>query len=141
MIVKLIGFGGECKPEYNTYQDAGADVWTTEEVTIPDGRVGCVGLGWGIELPQGTFAAVWPRSGKTLEGLICQLPPIDSGYRGEIHAMIANLSGKEVTIPKGTKIGQLVVQPYIRVEYQTEEEMAGLEDRGTNWAGSSDKKA
>ena len=34
---------------------------------------------------------------------------IDSGYRGEIHVHLFNHSDKEVVIPKGEKIAQLIL--------------------------------
>ena len=50
--------------------------------------------------------AVW-----RLKGLICELPPIDSGYRGEIHAIISNVSNQEHFLKKNSRIGQLVITP------------------------------
>lgn len=52
-----------------------------------------------------------------VKGLICELPPIDSGYRGEIHAIISNVSNKEYTLNKGTRIGQLVITPVIIADF------------------------
>lgn len=43
------------------------------------------------------------------KGLTCELPPVDSGYRGEIHAIISNVSNKAQIIAKDTRVGQLVI--------------------------------
>lgn len=39
------------------------------------------------------------------KGLVCELPPIDSGYRGEIHAIISNVSSESQILRKDTRIG------------------------------------
>lgn len=138
MVIELIDYGYKHKPKQNTYADAGYDVYTTEEISIPNGCVGMTGVGFGIKLPQGYMAAVFPRSGKTRDGLICQLPPVDSGYEGEIHAIIVNNTGEDVTIPEDTKIGQLVILPIVSgAEFVTAEEFEALDKRGTKAFGSS----
>lgn len=46
-----------------------------------------------------------------------QLPPIDSGYRGEIHAIISNVSTSSQTIHKDTRVGQLVITPVVIADF------------------------
>ena len=36
----------------------------------------------------------FPRTSMAVKGLVCELPPVDSGYRGEIHAIISNVSNQ-----------------------------------------------
>lgn len=52
-----------------------------------------------------------------LNGLICELPPIDSGYRGEIHAILSNVSNFEHLLKKDTRIGQLIITPVIIADF------------------------
>ena len=52
-----------------------------------------------------------------VKGLICELPPIDSGYRGDIHAVISNVSNLEHTLKKDTRIGQLIITPVIIADF------------------------
>ena len=52
-----------------------------------------------------------------LKGLICELPPIDSGYRGEIHAIISNVSNSEYLMKKDTRIGQLIITPVVIADF------------------------
>ena len=47
------------------------------------------------------------------KGLVCELPPIDSGYRGEIHAIISNVSSESQILRKDTRVGQLVITPVL----------------------------
>ena len=115
MKIKLIDFGVQkdhypFRPHDN---DAGADVFMPYDCTVKPGEILKIPLGYGIEIPDGYAGYVFPRSSMAVKGLICELPPIDSGYRGEIHAIISNVSNKEYTINKGTRIGQLVITPVI----------------------------
>lgn len=44
---------------------------------------------------------------------MCELPPIDSGYTGEVHAIISNVGNREYEIKSGDKVGQLVIMPVL----------------------------
>ena len=74
-------------------------------------------LGFGLEIPDGYAGYVFPRSSLAVKGLVCELPPIDSGYRGEIHAIVSNVSSIRQTIKKDTRIGQLVITPVIIADF------------------------
>ena len=51
-------------------------------------------LAFGLRIPDGYARYIFPRSGLSAKGIVCELPPIDSGYTGEVHAIISNV-GKE----------------------------------------------
>ena len=51
------------------------------------------------------------------KGLVCELPPIDSGYRGEIHAILSNVSTETQIIHKDTRVGQLVITPVLIADF------------------------
>lgn len=138
MKVKVIDFGYEKLPFRAHDNDAGADVhvclhgdvdrvalWPHETKKIP--------LGLGVCLPDGYAAYVFPRSGLATKGLVCELPPIDSGYRGEIHAIVTNCSDQKQIINNGDRIGQLVIMPVVVADFVTE---TGKE-RGENGFGST----
>src|SRR6056297_893648 len=113
MNIKLIDFGGK-KPNRAHYNDAGADVFARDKVTIWPNSIAKVPLGIGLELPDGFVAFVLPRSGKSAnEGLTTEVVPIDSGYRGEIHAIVYNANSAKAFIEEGTKIAQLVIVPTV----------------------------
>jgi dUTP pyrophosphatase len=95
-----------------------------------------------IELPEGYEAQVRPRSGMALrQGITCVNSPgtIDSDYRGEIHAILINLSAEAQTVHPGERIAQLVVQPVARVAWQEEGEL-GTTIRNQGGFGSTGKK-
>ena len=135
MKVKLIKFEGFRAPERAHYNDAGADVFAAADAWVPAYGVAKVPLGFGIELPDGFQANVYPRSGLTVKGLIAQLPPIDSGYRGEIHAIVINMSKEGRYVKEGTKIGQLVITPIVLADFV---ESIDETPRGGKGFGSTD---
>ena len=62
------------------------------DCVLKPGEVARIPLGFGLIIPDGFAGYVFPRSSMAAKGLVCELPPIDSGYRGEIHAIISNVS-------------------------------------------------
>lgn len=144
MKIKVIDFGYEKLPERAHYNDVGADVqacfhdgqttciiWPNETVKIP--------LGMGVCVPDGHGGFVFPRSGLSSRGIVCEIPPIDPSYRGEINAIVTNCSNEKFLIRNGDRIGQLVVMPVILAEFIPEKEMAQYKERGTGAFGSTGK--
>lgn len=138
MKIKIIDFGYEKLPLRAHSNDAGADVHVCfhddhERVRLFPGQTLKVPLGLGLCIPDGYMACVFPRSGLSCKGIVCELPPIDSGYRGEIHAIVTNCSQNDFIIEQGARIGQLVVMPVIIADFVTEDS----EERGANGFGST----
>lgn len=97
--------------------------------------------GLSMELPQNTFGGLYARSGiANREGLAPanKVGVIDSDYRGEIIVALHNHSDEYRIVEPGQRIAQLIIQPYIKAEY---EESDGLTttDRGTGGFGSTGK--
>ena len=134
MKIRLIDFGvPENRRPFRVHDnDAGADVFMPYDCTIKPGEIAKIPLGFGIEVPDGYAAFVFPRTSMAVKGLVCELPPVDSGYRGEIHAIISNVSDKEQLIKKGARIGQLVIILVIIADYG----FGRGEQRGTGGFGS-----
>ena len=76
---------------------------------------------------------IFPRSGLSSQGIVCELPPIDSGYTGEVHAIISNVSKEKYEIKVGDKIGQLVIMPVLIPDFTFDE----WKERGTGAFGST----
>ena len=112
MKIKLIDFGG-LAPRRAHDNDAGADVFSPRDQTIYPGQVFKFPLGFGLELPDGFAGFIFPRSSLSQRGIVCELPPIDSGYRGEVHAIVSNIGNNGYDIKKGDRIGQLVILPVV----------------------------
>lgn len=136
MKIKLIKFDNYDKAPFRAhYNDAGADVYSTQDILLEPHTTIKIPLGFGLELPDGFMACIFPRSSCSSKGLVAQLPPIDSGYRGEVHAIITNSTDNQYMINKDDKIGQIVVIPIILCDFV--EELGN--ERGTGAFGSTNK--
>ena len=133
MRIKIIDFGLKNPPKRAHANDAGADVFAEETYVIKKGRTVKIPLGFGLKIPDGFAGFIYPRSSLSAKGVVCELPPIDSGYRGEIHAIVSNLSDNDYTINEGDRIGQLVIMPIIIADFSKDSYL----DRGTGAFGSS----
>lgn len=137
MKVRVIDFGYRELPYRAHANDAGADVKVCfhDEVgkTILPGETIKIPLGMGLVLPDGYMACVYPRSSLASLGIVCELPPIDSGYRGEIHAIVTNCSKEAFRVHNGDRIGQLVITPVVIADFITE----NIKERGVGAFGST----
>lgn len=137
MKIKVLDYGYEKLPLRAHANDAGADVHAhiTGEgtIVIPPNHTRKIPLGLGLILPDGYAAFVFPRSGLSTKGIVCELPPIDSGYRGEIHAIVTNVGRESFIVHNGDRIGQLVITPVVIADFITED----IEERGSNGFGST----
>lgn len=126
-------------PAYAHPSDAGMDIRSVEELTIPVGKRALVHTGLVINLPPAYEAQVRPRSGLALKSGVTVLNTpgtIDAGYRGEIGVILINLGENDFVIRKGDRIAQLVIAPVtqpIVVEATEIDET----DRGTGGFGST----
>lgn len=134
MKIRLINFDGKA-PVRAHDNDAGADVFSPRDQTIYPGQVYKIPLGFGLELPDGLVGFVFPRSSLSARGIVCELPPIDSGYRGEIHAVVSNVGNDGYDIKAGERIGQLVILPVVTPEFTYEKSA----ERGAGAFGSTGK--
>ena len=127
-------------PTYAHIGDAGADLVTTIDVELAPGERAVVPTGIAIALPEGYAAFVHPRSGLAARfgvSIVNAPGTIDAGYRGEIKVIVINLSqGESVSLERGDRIAQLVVQ---KVERASFTEVTSLPDsvRGSGGHGST----
>lgn len=115
--------------------DCGADVYSPKDVTIRPHDTTKIDLGFSIDIPAGYGAFIFPRSGLSGKGIVCELPPIDPLYSGNVHAIVTNLNTVEYQIKAGDRIGQLVIVPVVIADFVTER---GPE-RGVGGFGSTGK--
>ena len=120
MKIKVIKFDGYQEPTRAHYNDSGADVYAKEDVWLWPNGVYKIPTGVGLEMPDGYDAVIHCKSGLSSKGIVAMNAPIDAGYRGEIHAILANLGTTRVKIEKGQKIGQIVVRPVVYCEFVDE---------------------
>lgn len=127
-------------PSYAHPGDAGADLVTRVDVTLAPFERSTVPTGVSIALPDGYAAFVHPRSGLAARhGLTIVNAPgtVDAGYRGEIAVTLYNSDPTEtLTLSRGDRIAQLVVQQVARARFVQAERLPGSA-RGAGGFGSS----
>jgi dUTP pyrophosphatase len=118
--------------------DAGLDAYCLEDVLIgpQQGKVARTGIA--LALPPGYFALVADRSSMAKKGIKTAGGVIDTGYRGEIHVVLWNLSREEIRISRGERIAQLIILPVATPSVREVSELDSTE-RGSKGFGSSGK--
>ncbi|BBY60236.1 deoxyuridine 5'-triphosphate nucleotidohydrolase [Mycolicibacterium sarraceniae] len=111
--------------------DAGADLFSAEDIDLAPGHRALVRTGIAVAIPHGMVGLVHPRSGLAARvGLSIVNSPgtIDAGYRGEVKISVINLDPvTPITIRRGDRIAQLLVQ---RVELPELVEVASFDEAG-----------
>jgi dUTP pyrophosphatase len=126
-------------PAYAREGDAGLDLHTLADVTLPPSQRVLVGTGLAIAIPAGYAGLVLPRSGLALtHGVTVLNAPglVDAGYRGELKVLLINHGDQPVTLRRGERVAQLVIQ---RIEHAELVEVVELPPsaRGAGGFGST----
>lgn len=98
--------------------DLQADI--EESVSVKPGDRILIPTGIAISIPEGFEAQVRPRSGWALKyGITVANAPgtIDSDYRGEIKVLLIHLGEEVISIKRGDRIAQLVIQKIYRIQW------------------------
>ena len=135
---------GATVPTMGSKFAAGADLYSAEDadVVIGPSETKFIGTGLAMEIPEGYVGLVYARS-----GLACKrgLAPankvgvVDSDYRGEIKVALHNQGKEAQTVEKGERIAQMVIAPYLSVNYEEADELSETE-RGEGGFGSTGRK-
>ena len=128
-------------PKYAHIGDAGLDLYSSINCELRPFERKKIPTGIKISIPQGYAGFIQPRSGLAAEyGISIVNTPglIDSGYRGEVCAILINLDPKNVfVIKKGDKICQLVIHKVEEVNLEIVEDLDKT-SRGEGGFGSTD---
>lgn len=140
-IKKLPNLGELTLPFYATSASAGMDLVAaiSEDIILKPMQRIAVPTGIAIALPEGFEAQIRPRSGLALKnGISIPNAPgtIDADYRGEICAIIINLSTEDFTITRGMRIAQMVIAKYTQASWMEVTEL-NTTQRGTGGFGST----
>lgn len=131
-------------PTYGSQFAAGADLYACtngETVTFGPGETKLIKTGIAMEIPEGYAGLIYARSGiANKRGLAPsnKVGVVDSDYRGEIMVSLHNHSLAEQSITDGERIAQMVIAPFLKVEYTEVEELTETV-RGEGGFGSTGK--
>lgn len=129
----------QCSTKFSAGRDIAACIPTLERVIIHPGETVKIPSGLAVKIPDGYFGGIYARSGlSTKQGLrpATAVSVIDSDYVGEIFIPLHNDSNEIRVIEHGQRIAQLVIQPYLNVEFEEVDKLENTE-RGEGGFGSS----
>ena len=131
-------------PTQGSEWSAGWDLYACidEPVCIHPSCTVKIGTGLSFELPEYTFGGIFPRSGlATKRGLRPANTPgvCDSDYRGEYIVALHNDSESIQWVEPGERIAQLIVLPYVPVQFSLVDTLSDTE-RGAGGFGSTGTK-
>ena len=90
---------------------AGYDLHAAEKCVIPANARGVVKTGIAIEIPEGLYARIAPRSGLSVKKSIdVGAGVVDRDYRGEIGVVLINHSSKDFEVNVGDRIAQMILE-------------------------------
>lgn len=125
--------GSAAAAGYDLYACLDAPVVIAPHTTVK------IGTGITAALPDGTFAACFARSGlaasQGLRPANC-VGVVDSDYRGEYIVALHNDSDEPRTVSDGERIAQLVVLPYLQIDFEPVDRLDET-DRGDGGFGST----
>lgn len=130
-------------PDRGSAYAAGYDLFAdvNESVEIQPHETKMIGTGLAMEIPEGYFGGIFARSGlSSKEGLRpanC-VGVVDADYRGEVKVALHNDGEVVREIKAGQKIAQLVVVPFLGVEFDEVKELSETV-RGAGGFGSTGK--
>ena len=129
-------------PTRGSSQAAGYDLYAaiqTPYIKIPPHSTVKVGTGLAFQLPTGTFAGIFARSGlaakKGLRPANC-IGVCDSDYRGQYIVAVHNDEEETHIIDRHERIAQMILLPYIEMTFEEVTERTETE-RGIGGYGST----
>lgn len=131
-------------PVFGSEFAAGADLRACldGDLTIAPGQTALIHTGLALEIPAGYAGLVYARSGlASKHGLAPanKVGVIDADYRGEIMVALHNHGAESQTVGHGERIAQLVVTPFLAVDYEEADELTDTA-RGAGGFGSTGTK-
>ena len=144
MQLKIINKSNHALPAYATALSAGMDLRAhlSESVVLKPLERQLIPTGLYIEFPQGYEPQIRPRSGLAIKkGVTILNSPgtIDADYRGEICAIVVNLSTDDFVIEDGERICQMVIAKHEQAVLVAVDELSDTE-RGAGGFGHTGKK-
>lgn len=125
-------------PKQAKIGDAGFDLFLPESFDISPFETKTIGLGLGIQVPEGFAGMLVPRSSVAQKGLVIQTSIIDPGYTGEIHLIVTNCSNEYFKFEQGERLCSLVIYSVLMPKFELVEEFEKTQ-RGNTGLGSSGK--
>ena len=143
MKIEIINKSKHALPSYSTSLSAGMDLKANinEAVVLKPLQRALISTGLYIALPEGFEAQIRPRSGLAIKSGVTVLNSpgtIDADYRGEICAIMINLSDSDFVINDGDRICQMIIARHEKAEWAVVESLE-ITERGSGGFGHTGK--
>ena len=124
-------------PTRGTYRSVGHDLYSAYEYTIPAGGQALVKTDLQIAMPPGCYGRIASRSSLAhLHSVHVGAGVIDPDYRGNVGAVLYNLSSQDYVVSKGDRCAQIILEQAY-VPFIVEVESLPETSRGTGSFGST----
>ncbi len=128
-------------PSFGSDWAAGADlrVCLDAPLTIEPGQTVMLHTGLALEIPAGYAGLVYARSGLAAKRDLApanKVGVVDADYRGELMIAMHNHGAVPQTIEHGERVAQLVITPFLAVDYEAADELSDTA-RGAGGFGST----
>lgn len=129
-------------PTHHSQEAVGADLTLIKDITLTNLNTTSptiVGLGIALEIPKGYHAKIFLRSSigaKTHIRLANGTGIIDSDYRGELKLILEYHARGNITLRKGMRIAQMIIEKNIPTQYIETQEL-NTTPRGEKGIGST----
>lgn len=114
--------------------DSGIDLYMPCAGVIQPGKILRVKSGFGVDVPVGYEANIYPRSSVGSKGIITVMAPIDSSFQGEFSIILANLTDEPYEFKLNDRLCQIVFHAIAVVNPVA---LSDVYNRGENGLGSS----
>jgi len=109
---------------YEDNENAGVDMFLSKDTWIFPFFSRNLPLNIIIEIPPNYYGRITGRSGLSSKNHITIPGTIDSGYRGQPHCQMYRLGLLPKKMKKGTRICQLIIQPYVKANFIESENLS-----------------
>lgn len=115
--------------------DAGYDLYSDCSIAINPGHTMKLDCGIALNIPQGFYGFIVPRSSWRQKGLAC-MSVYDAGFQGKVEPFITNMSNSILYIQENERIVQLIIREVPEIELELVQSFKETE-RGELGAGST----
>jgi deoxyuridine 5'-triphosphate nucleotidohydrolase len=124
-------------PVCTSLDATGYDLFAVEEMVIPAYGRGLVNTGVSMEIPEGHYGQIKPRSGLALrKAITTDAGVIDRDFRGNIGVILVNHGKRKFAMKKGERIAQIILVKNSTPKVEVVDELNTTE-RGAGGFGST----
>lgn len=116
--------------------EAGADLYSRENIIVSPGEGAKVSTGVAFDIPIGHYAQMHTRSSMAKKGWAVVGGVCDCSYKGEYFVVLRNISDSTLIINVGDRIAQVVIYPIVTPEI-VETDDIGTSERQEGGFGST----